>query len=62
MRRERKEDLKKKYDFNFGTFIGRFPSDGAASLAVKGLRLSTMLCRDIEDDVDLYFHFALNTS
>ena len=24
-------------DFKFGTFIGRFPSDGAASMAVKGL-------------------------
>ena len=24
--------------FNFGTFIGRFPNDGAASMAVKGLK------------------------
>ena len=24
-------------DFKFGTFIGYFPSDGAASIAVKGL-------------------------
>ena len=24
-------------DFKFGTFISRFPSDGATSLAVKGL-------------------------
>ena len=24
-------------DFKFATFIGRFPSDGAASMAVKGL-------------------------
>ena len=24
-------------DFRFGTFIGRFQSDGAASMAVKGL-------------------------
>ena len=27
-------------DFKFGTFIGRFPSDGAASMAEKGLRVS----------------------
>ena len=26
-------------DFKFGTFVGRFWSDGAASMAVKGLRL-----------------------
>ena len=26
-------------DFKFGIFIGRFESDGAASMAVKGLRL-----------------------
>ena len=25
-------------DFKFGTFIGGFPSDGAASMAVKGLK------------------------
>ena len=25
-------------EFKFGTFIGRFPSEGAASVAVKGLR------------------------
>ena len=24
-------------EFRFGTFVGRFPSDGAASMAVKGL-------------------------
>ena len=24
-------------DFKLGTFIGRFPSDGEASIAVKGL-------------------------
>ena len=24
-------------DFKFGTFIGRFPSDDASSMAVKGL-------------------------
>ena len=28
-------------DFKFGTFIGRFPSDGAARVAVKGL-----ICKD----------------
>ena len=27
-------------DFKFGTFIGRFPSDGAAGIAVKGLNSS----------------------
>ena len=27
-------------DLKFGTFIGRFPSDGATSMAVKGLILS----------------------
>ena len=26
-------------NFKFGTFIGRFPSDGAANMAVKGLIL-----------------------
>ena len=26
------------HDFKFGTFICRFPSDGAASKAVKGLK------------------------
>ena len=25
-------------DFTLGTFTGRFPSDGAASMAVKGLK------------------------
>ena len=29
---------KKIYCFRFGTFIGRFPSEGAASIAVKGLK------------------------
>ena len=24
--------------FKFGTFIGRFPSDGAAGMSVKGLK------------------------
>ena len=27
-------------DFKFGTFVGRFSSDGVASMAVKGLRCS----------------------
>ena len=27
-------------DFQFGTFVDRFPSDGAASVAVKGLRVT----------------------
>ena len=26
------------YDFKFGTFIGRFQSDGAARMAVEGLK------------------------
>ena len=26
--------------FKFGIFIGRFPSDGAANIAVKGLKIS----------------------
>ena len=30
--------------FKFGTFIGRFPSDGAASVAVKGLTPSLPRC------------------
>ena len=29
-------------DFKFGTFIGRFPSDGAAGIAVKGLNSSCL--------------------
>ena len=33
-REKKKESLN---DFKFGTFVGRFPSDGAASMAVKGL-------------------------
>ena len=28
--------------FKFGTVIGRFPSDGAASMAVKGLILLSL--------------------
>ena len=32
--------LKSLNDFKFGTSVGRFPSDGAASRAVKGLTSS----------------------
>ena len=36
-----REGVKKSYNvFKFGTFIGRFPSDSAASMAVKGLMYS----------------------
>ena len=31
------EGVKSLNDLKFGIFISRFPSDGAASLAVKGL-------------------------
>ena len=31
-------------DFKFGTFIGRFQSDGAASMAVKWLKEKNSLC------------------
>ena len=30
-------------DFAFGIFLGRFPSDGAASMAVKGLKEHTCI-------------------
>ena len=30
-------------DFKFGTFGGRFPSDGAASMAVKGLHFPSLV-------------------
>ena len=30
---------KGRNDFKFGTFVGRFSSDGAANLAVKGLKV-----------------------
>ena len=30
--------IKEINGFRFGTFVGRFPSDGAASMAVKGLK------------------------
>ena len=38
MRRVKKTKTKKRNGFRFGTFIGRFPSDGAAIMAVKGLK------------------------
>ena len=31
------EGEKSRNDFKFGIFIGRFPSDGAANMAVEGL-------------------------
>ena len=33
-------------DFEFATFSGRFQSDGAASMAVKGLRTCALLFRN----------------
>ena len=30
-------------DYKFCTFVGRFPSDGAESMAMKGLRRNEML-------------------
>ena len=39
---------KRLNDFKFGTFMGRFPSDSAASMAVKGLT-STETIRLIRD-------------
>ena len=33
-------------DLKFGTFIGCFQSDGAASMGVKGLRTANQLCRN----------------
>ena len=38
------EGRKSLRDFKFGAFIGRFPSGGAASMAVKVLK--TVLIRD----------------
>ena len=38
-----KRERKSLHDFKFGTFTGRFPSDGAASMAVKELRAKTGL-------------------
>ena len=35
-------------DFKCGTFTGRFPSDGAASMAVKGLITELRSCVDVE--------------
>ena len=39
MRRSRKSPN----DFKFGIFIGRFPSGGAETMAVKGLRVLSCL-------------------
>ena len=36
------EKKKKLNDFKFGTSIGRFPSEGEASTAVKGLMISNL--------------------
>ena len=38
-------------DFKFGTFIGRFPSDCAASMAVKGLMSQVMAGQEVESEV-----------
>ena len=38
--RARAKGQKDVTDFKSGTFVGRFPSDGAASIAVKGLNKS----------------------
>ena len=35
---------KGRNDFKFGTFVGRFSSDGAANLAVKGLKVEWGWC------------------
>ena len=37
--KKRRRKQKQINDYKFGTFISGFPSDGAGSLAVKGLRL-----------------------
>ena len=43
---------KRKNDFEFGTFIDRFPSDGAAGMTMKGLTSTdtTRLIRDGETE------------
>ena len=38
--KEGKKKREKKNGFKFGIFIDRFPSDGAANMAVKGLKIS----------------------
>ena len=38
-------------DFKFGTFVGRFKSDGAATVAVKGLNVVHLWERDREVEV-----------
>ena len=41
-------------DLKLGTFVGRLPSDGAASIAVKGLMsFALRFCNDITVIVDL---------
>ena len=48
------EGGKKNYnDFDFGTFIGRFPSDCAASMAVKGLMSQVTAGQEVESEVGL---------
>ena len=37
--------------FKFGTFIGRFLSDSAASMAVKGLMSQVKVGREIKSEV-----------
>ena len=40
------------YDFKFGTFIARFPSDGVGSVAVNGLTVTwwtSCCCKLIEE-------------
>ena len=40
-------------DFKFGSFIGRFQSDGAASMAVKGLMCVKLVFALVQDKVDV---------
>ena len=40
-------------DFKFGTFTGRFPSDCAASTAVKGLMSQVRAGQEVESEVGL---------
>ena len=44
--------------FKFGTFIGRFPSDGAASMTVKGLMADTL--KDLASHNACIFTSSLN--
>ena len=45
-------------DFKFGTFIGRFPSDGAASIAVKELLVHDRACSMIIIQVSCFCNFS----